>query len=144
MAGARKHWDDRLNRRLRLRDLRYLLSLVECGSMAKAAASLGVSQPAVSRAMSDLEHTLGVRLLDRSSRGVEPTIYGQALIRRGLAVFDELKQGIGEIEILADPAAGEVRIGCGEAGAAGFLAPVVAARLHGSLCQPPVPQGASS
>jgi len=125
MSKAGKHWDDRLSRRLRLRDLRYLIAISELGSMAKAAASLGVSQPAVSKAVGDLEDALGACLLERSPRGVEPTIYGQALIRRGLAVFDELKLGIGEIEYLADPTAGEVRIGCGEAGAAGYLAPVV-------------------
>src|SRR5262245_38832317 len=125
MHRAGKHWDDRLSRRLRLRDLRYLIAISELGSMAKAAASLGVSQPAVSKAVGDLEDALGASLLERSPRGVMPTIYGQALIRRGLAVFDELKLGIGEIEYLADPTAGEVRIGCGEAGAAGYLAPVV-------------------
>jgi hypothetical protein len=55
-----------------------------------------------------LEHALGVRLLDRSRRGVEPTPYGRALTKRGVAI---LRQGIEEIEFLSDPTAGEVRIG---------------------------------
>jgi DNA-binding transcriptional LysR family regulator len=80
--------------------------------MAKAAAQLGVSQPAVSKVIADLEHALGVRLLDRSPRGVEPTVFGAALLKRGTAAFDELKQGIKDIEFLADPTTGEVRIGC--------------------------------
>jgi DNA-binding transcriptional LysR family regulator len=80
--------------------------------MAKAAGQLGVSQPAVSEVIADLEHALGVRLLDRSPRGVEPTMYGEALLKRTIAVFDELKQSVRDIESLADPATGEIRIAC--------------------------------
>jgi DNA-binding transcriptional LysR family regulator len=108
-----------IERRLKLHDVRVLLSVVQAGSMHKAAQRLGTSQPAVSRSISDLEHTLGVRLLDRSRRGVEPTQYGRAIIKRGVAVFDELKQGVKDIEFLADPTAGELRIGCTEGVATG-------------------------
>jgi DNA-binding transcriptional LysR family regulator len=80
--------------------------------MAKAAALLGVSQPVVSQAITDLEAAIGVRLLDRNSRDVEPTLYGRILLRCGERAFDDLRQGIREIESLADPDAGEVRIGC--------------------------------
>src|SRR3981189_1921234 len=55
---------------------------------------------------------------DRSSRGVVPTIYGRALLARGRAAFEELKQGIRDIEFLSDPTAGELKIGCPEAIAA--------------------------
>jgi DNA-binding transcriptional LysR family regulator len=75
---------------------------------------LGVSQPAVSEVIVDLEHALGVRLLDRSARGVEPTIYGDALLKRSVTVFDELKQSVRDIEFLSDPSVGELRIGCTE------------------------------
>jgi DNA-binding transcriptional LysR family regulator len=51
----------------------------------------------------DLENTLEVRLLDRGPLGVEPLLYGSALVRRGLAVFDELRQAVGEIEFMANP-----------------------------------------
>ena len=105
-------WDDHIGRRLRLRDLRVFFAVVQHGSLAKAAAHLRVSQPAVSQVIAELEHSLGARLFDRSSRGVEPTIYATALLSRGRAAFDELKQGIRDIESLIDPEAGEVRIGC--------------------------------
>jgi DNA-binding transcriptional LysR family regulator len=105
-------WERRVGRQLRLRDLHAFFAVVQCGSMAKAAVQLGVSQPAVSKVIADLEHALGVRLLDRSPRGVEPTVFGAALLKRGMAAFDELKQGIRDIEFLADPTSGEVRIGC--------------------------------
>src|SRR5258708_20428481 len=87
-------WDAQIGRRLRLRDLHAFFTVVQHGSMAKAAVQLGVSQPAISKVIADLEHALGVRLLDRTRRGVEPTIYGQALLKRGLVAFDELTQSI--------------------------------------------------
>jgi DNA-binding transcriptional LysR family regulator len=118
-------WEDRIGRRLRLRDLHFLFAVIQSGSMGKAAAHLGVSQPVVSEAIADLEATIGVRLLDRSPRGVEPTLYGRALLKRGQVAFDELRQGIKDIEFLADPAEGEVRIGCAESISAGFLPPVI-------------------
>jgi DNA-binding transcriptional LysR family regulator len=118
-------WENRIGCRLRLRDLHFLFTVVQSGSMGKAAAQLGVSQPVVSEAIADLEATIGVRLLDRSPRGVEPTLYGRALLKRGQVAFDELRQGIKDIEFLADPAEGEVRIGCSESISAGFLPPVV-------------------
>jgi len=122
MARTPMEWERRIGRRLRLRDLHILATVVERGSMAKAAAHLAVSQPAVSDAIANLEAALGVRLLDRLSHGVEPTIYAAALLKRGHVVFDELRQGIRDIEFLADPTAGEVRVGCPES-----LAPVASA-----------------
>ena len=98
-------WDARIGRRVRLRELHILLIVVQSGSMAKAAEHLGISQPAVSEAIADLEAALNVRLLDRSRRGVEPTAYGGALLKYGRAAFDELRQGIKEIEFLSDPTA---------------------------------------
>jgi len=74
------HWDHRVGLRLKLRDLNILLAVADAGSMARAATRLAISQPAVSRAIADMEHTLGVPLLDRSPRGVEPTEYGRALL----------------------------------------------------------------
>jgi len=122
---ARIDWESQIGRRLRLRDLHVFFTVVQRGSMAKAAAHLGVSQPAVSEVIADLEHALGVRLLDRGPQGVEPTVYGRALIKRGTVVFDELKQSIRDIENLADPSIGEVRVGCAESLAAAVLSPVI-------------------
>ena len=107
-------WESQIGQRLRLRDLHAFFTVVQLGSMAKAAQKLGVSQPAISKVIADLEHAVGVQLLDRSPKGVEPTSYGDALLKRGLAAFDELKQGIRDIKYLADPTAGEVKIGCPE------------------------------
>ena len=118
-------WERRLGRRLTLRDMHILKTVVEAGSMAKAARTLGMSQPSVSDAMANLEAALRVRILDRGPRGIEPTIYAAALLRRGQVVFDEVQQGIRDIEFLADPAAGEVRLGCPENLAVGFVPTVI-------------------
>lgn len=121
MVREEKQWESRIGRRLRLRDLHILASVVQWGSMAKAATHLAMSQPAVSEAIASLENALRVRLLDRSPRGIEPTIYADALLKRGHVVFDELRQGIRDIEFLSDPSAGEVRVACGEMLLAGLL-----------------------
>jgi DNA-binding transcriptional LysR family regulator len=118
-------WDDRIGSRLKLRDLHILLAVVEWGSMAKAARHLAVSQPVVSRAIADLERGLGVRLLDRTPQGVEPTIYGRTVLNRGLAVFDELRGSVKDIKFLSDPVAGELRIGTNQTIAGGLLAAVL-------------------
>ena len=120
---------DPVLRRLKLSDLRMLEAVAQRGSMARAAASLNISQPAVSKAMTALEHTLNVRLLDRTPTGAEPTIYGRALLNGGNAVFDELRQSVKQIRHLADPSAGEVRIGCNQPHSIGFIS-VATERLN--------------
>ena len=121
-------WSDRIGRRLKTRDLHVFLAVAERGNMAKAAEQLAISRPVISKTIADLEHTLGVRLLDRTPHGVEPTIYGKALLKRSLGVFDELRQSVKEIEFLADPGTGELRVGFAEVNAAG-LVPLVIDRL---------------
>lgn len=91
-----------------------LHAVVEQGSMARAASALGLTQPAISKAIAEMERLLGVPLLERSPRGVVPTRYGTALLARGAAMLDELRQGIEELRFLADPTQGQVRIGATE------------------------------
>src|SRR5882757_9285788 len=104
--------EDHVGRRLKFRDLQVFFTVVHCGSMAKAANELGLTQPAVSEIVAGLELMFSVRLFDRNPRGVEPTIYARALLKRGRAAFDELRQGIKDIDFLSDPKAGELKIGC--------------------------------
>lgn len=118
-------WTDRIGARLKLRDLHILLTVAKSGSMGKAAAELAISQPSISKAIADAEHAVGMRLLDRGPQGVEPTMYGRALLKCGLAVFDELRQGVKALEFLRDPTAGDLPIGCNETLASGFVAAVL-------------------
>jgi DNA-binding transcriptional LysR family regulator len=117
-------WNDRVRRRFKLRDLDILMEVAAAGSMGKAAARLNMAQPAVSKAVADLEHVFGVRLFDRSQQGVAPTAYGLALVKRGAVMFDELRQGFEDIDFLADPTAGEVRLAATEAVATAIIAPL--------------------
>ena len=104
-------WSDRIGRRLKLRDLHILLAVAQAGSMSRAADRLAISHPVVSKTITDLEHALGVRLLDRTPQGTELTSYGLALLNCGTIVFDELRRGIQEIAFLSDPTVGELQIG---------------------------------
>lgn len=118
-------WDRHIGRRLQLRDLFVFLTVAEFGSMGRAANKLGVATPSVSEVIAGLEHGVGARLFDRSPKGVVTTPYGEALLVRARAAFDELRQGIRDIEFIGDEQAGELRIGCPESITAGFLLPIL-------------------
>src|SRR6185295_16991434 len=122
-------WPERIGRRIKLRDLHILVAIVQSGSITKAAEQLAISQPVVSKVVADLEQVLGVRLLDRDRYGAAATIYGAALLKRGVAAFDELKQGVKEIEFLKNAAGGELRLGASGVMAEGLL-PAILNRLR--------------
>ena len=119
------HWEKNIGRRFQLRELHVFFTVAKRGSMAKAATELGITQPSVSAVIGSLETSLGVRLFDRGPSGVEPTPFGRALLSRVQAAFDELRQGVKDIEFLSEPTAGEVKIGCPELISAGFLPAVI-------------------
>src|SRR5882757_4086007 len=112
---------EQISRRLKLRQLNALVAVARYGSMAKAAEHLAISQPVVSKAIAELEQVVGVRLFDRVPGGVEPTPHGRALLKRSVAIFDDLRTSVSELETLSDPTAGELRIGCEENLSMGLL-----------------------
>jgi DNA-binding transcriptional LysR family regulator len=133
---------DRIGRRMKLHDLHVLMAVVQAGSMSKAARLLNTGQPAISRSIAALEQAIGVKLLDRGRHGIEPTGYGRALLNGGAAVFDDLRQAVKNIEFLADPTVGEIRVGSNEPAIGGLL-PTVFGRLRRqypgiSICVTPV------
>ena len=91
---------------------------------------LATSQPAVSRVIAELEQAFGVRLLDRTATGIEPTAYGRALFKRSTAVFDELRQGVRYIQAISDPTVGDLTIGASIAIAEGFICSIITSLLH--------------
>jgi DNA-binding transcriptional LysR family regulator len=125
MAQSPKDSDNYLGQHLKLRELQILFSVAQFGSMAKAATHLSTTQPAVSQAIADLEETVGVRLFDRSTQGVVPTVYGEILLKRGAESFDALKQALREIEFLATAGAGDVWVGCHEPTLHGLIPAVI-------------------
>ncbi len=112
---------NQVSRRLKLRQLEILVAVAQWGSMAKASEHLAITQPVVSKSIADLEGILGMRLLDRTSRGVEPTLYGRALIERSIATFNDLRTAVSELDYLSDASGGELRIGSSDAVASGML-----------------------
>jgi DNA-binding transcriptional LysR family regulator len=118
-------WTDRVGRRVKLRDLHIALVVAEAGSMTKAAEELAVSYPVVSKTISELERTLGVKLFDRSISGVEPTHYGRALLKSGVAVFDEMRKGLQRIEFIKQPDTGDLLISSSIVADAGLLPAVI-------------------
>ena len=118
-------WTDRVGRRVKLRDLHIALAVADAGSMTRAAEELAVSYPVVSKTISDLEHTLGVKLFDRSISGVKPTHYGRALLKSGVAVFDEMRKGLQQIDSIKQPDAGDLHIGSSIVTDAGLLPAVM-------------------
>src|SRR5215208_3480590 len=123
--GSAMQLSDRIGLRMKLQDLHVLMAVVQAGSMSKAAALLNTTQPAFSRSIAELERTIGVRLLERTPQGVEPTEYGRALLDGGTAVFDDLRQAVKNIAFLADPTAGDVRIGSSPLLVASFVSALV-------------------
>jgi DNA-binding transcriptional LysR family regulator len=111
--------------RIKLRQLNVFIAVVECGSMAKAAEHLAISQPVISKMIASLEQTLRLPLLERSRLGVEPTLYGKALLKRSIALRNDLRSGVDELQSLADPAMGELRIGSTDPVMAGLLPAII-------------------
>jgi DNA-binding transcriptional LysR family regulator len=121
----------RLGRSLKLRDLHTLTVVAELGSMAKAAAFLSITQPAVSQAIADLERFAGIRLLDRGPRGVVLTVAGEAMVARGRQALDTLNLGMRDIAFLTDGGRGVVHVGADMAFIAGGLMADIITHLRG-------------
>jgi len=97
--------------RLKTRQLQLLLHLAEHGSVLRAAEAASMTQPAASKLLAEMESTLGVKLFERHARGVEPTWYGQILVRRARAAMTELGRAQEEIVALRSGQAGQVTLG---------------------------------
>jgi DNA-binding transcriptional LysR family regulator len=121
---------DIVGRRVTLRELRLFLAVARSGSVVKAANEIGLTQPALSKSIAELERTFGVRLFDRTNRGVTPTPHGEVLLRRATGVFEELRQAVDEFETLTDASRGELRLGGTPTMCAGLLPRAITSVLN--------------
>lgn len=112
---------DLVAKRVTLRELRLFLAVARSGSLLRAADDIGLSQPALSKAIAELERTLGVRLFDRGNRGVAPTPHGEILLRHAAGVFEELRQAVDDMGFLTDASRGNLRVGATPTICAGLL-----------------------
>ena len=97
--------------RLKTRHLLLLVHLYEQRSVLRAAEAANMTQPAASKLLAEMEHLLGVPLFDRHARGVEPTWYGNVLIRRARAALSEIGRAQDEIAALRNGRMGQASIG---------------------------------
>jgi LysR family transcriptional regulator, pca operon transcriptional activator len=117
-----------LDQRLKLQMLRVVATIETSGSILKAAAALGVSQPALTKTLQELEDIVQLRLFDRHSRGVRVTDAGRQLVRTARTILAEIARLDEQLDLLSTPGGGSVAVGALPVAAAGLL-PGVLARL---------------
>lgn len=117
---------------LESRRLRHFLTIFELGSIGQAAEKLLLTQPALSKSIRQLEDELGVRLFDRTTAGVVPTVFGQALAMHAKTIEQQVRQAEAAISGLKGKAKGAVSVGVGPSVVTGLMpaATVMLRRLH--------------
>jgi len=119
---------------MKIQQLRALVAIASSGSINGAAKALHVTQPAVTKAMQELEADFGVRLLERNPRGVVPTAEGEVLLRRAKTVVRELERAQEEMAQIKGAREGTLVIGITPiAGTAGMTEAFIAFRRHWPL-----------
>lgn len=117
-----------LDQKLRLHLLRVVDALEVHGSLLKASTALGLSQPALTRSLKDLEDLVGTRLFERHTRGVRPTEAGMVLVRSGRRILAELRRTEEDLDLFTGAFGGVAAVGALPTAAAG-LAPAVLIKL---------------
>lgn len=111
MSGQHSRIVDRALTRLKLRQLRLLVAVGVHGNIQNAARELGISQPAATKMIQDLELDFEVKLFNRTNRGVVPTVFGETLIRHGKLIFAQVSNAAQELDDLNEGNAGRVVVG---------------------------------
>jgi len=124
MASARlERW---ITRKFRLRHVELIAELHDCRSILRASRRLSLTQPTVTKALQDVESTLGVKLFERSNRGLEPTAYGEIFARHAKIVLAQLRHAAEELESLRAGYSGKVTVGTLLAASASILPDAIA------------------
>ena len=114
---------------MEIQQLRHLIAAVESRNLLKAADKAYISQSGLSRSLKSLEQRLGVPLLVRGPKGVEPTIYGLTVLRRAKVILNEVDRSIAEVRALEQGRIGETTFGITQ-NYANYLMPDLLASLH--------------
>lgn len=99
-----------------IRRLEMAIAIDTHRSFQRAAGALGISQPALTRALQVLETEFGARLFERGKGECEPTVFGRIVLERARRVFSEIAEARREIGLMQGLEAGEFRVGVGSAG----------------------------
>jgi DNA-binding transcriptional LysR family regulator len=118
--GSSRHerW---IGRKFRLRHLELIAEIYDCRSILKASRRLSLTQPTVTKALQDVEATLGLKLFERSNRGIEPTEYGEIFARHAKVLLAQLRHAAEELENLRVGYSGKVSVGTLLAASASIL-----------------------
>ena len=114
--------------RLRLRNLKMLLSLAQTRNISHSAAMLNTTQPGLSKWLKDLEEDIGLPLFERHARGLRPTSHGEALIAHAMRIDAQLDRASGDMAALREGGGGRVVIGASGASASDTV-PLAVLRL---------------
>src|SRR5215470_13628727 len=115
-----------ITRKFRLRHVELIAEVYASRSILKASRRLNLSQPTVTKALQDIESTLGVKLFERTNRGIEPTAYGEIFARHAKVVLAQLRHAAEEIESLRAGYSGKVTVGTLLAASASILPDAIA------------------
>lgn len=110
---------------MQLRHLRYFVRIVEAGSFSRAATLIHVAQPALSQQIAELGEKLGLSLLQRSARGVRPTVAGEVLYREASSILRQMEQLPGIVRSSSGEAVGTVGLGMSSTLAASLAGQIV-------------------
>jgi LysR family pca operon transcriptional activator len=116
-----------LDRRLKLRQMRVVDAIMTHRSLQKAAAALGVTQPALTKTLQELEDMIGARIFERHARGVEPNRRGEAVVATARRMLAEARRLEDELDAIGAASAGTIAIGALPVAAAGILPGALAA-----------------
>src|SRR6201987_3036870 len=124
MSSARlERW---IERKFRLRHVELIAELYDCRSIVKAARRLNLTQPTLTKALQDVETTLGLPLFERTNRGLAPTPYGEIFARHAKIVLAQLRRAAEELDSLRAGYSGKVTVGTLLAAAASILPDAIA------------------
>ena len=114
-----------LRSNLKLRHLQLLVALDQFRHLGRAAEFLALTQPAVSKTLAEIERMFGLELFNRSTRGTEPTAYGQTVVRFARSVLADYERTRDEIAAVASGAAGRVSVGAMVVAIPALLTPAI-------------------
>lgn len=111
---------------MKTQQLRAFLAVFDHRSIRGAARALGLTQPAVTQSIKDLENLVGVQLFERGVAGVQPTVFGNTLERRARRIYFEIERATDELEQVRDGTKGVVNVAISTAAALAVLPPAFA------------------
>ena len=114
---------------MEIQQLKHLIAAIETGNLLKAADKSCISQSGLSRSIKSLETSLGVSLLIRGPKGVEPTVYGLSVLRRARVILNEVAKSQDEVRAIEQARVGEVKLGITQ-NYAGYLVPELIAAIR--------------